>query len=615
MYPGSYVNGWHDESAIQQTTPAVVDNKALFLTASSFDKGPEKLTRTSGDEFYELFGTDIQFNKHGQPGIQAAAIIDAGGELLVQRIVAKDATLPNIVFVANLSTETVQKKNSEGDPLYIDNENGGVETTTPTDTIAVESTNTVIKWAPVSIENCKSFEQVKEEAAKLYDPDNGVYPLIVVTDNGRGDTKKSVRISPNNEISISMGKEFYTINIYEGTTRVDSGVATLDSTIYRNRNYAFNEQTSTQVHMYIDEDVYDAYVVKLAEDLKIDAATVRNYNLINGTTIKGIAVEGLTIDPDSVDLDASYGITLVSGSNGEFGNSPANTKAWEESLIDFYKGKVTNEIYDLDEFKIGAVVDACYPYPVKEAIAELVTFRGDCVFFRDMMLDVSNYSDALLCKGKFTTNNKFVADYLTYYQIYDPSTKRKIRVTMMYDFAACLVRAFDAGIQNPTAGIANGFILENAIEGTVNYVPRIIPEVNQKQLLDDLRVNYAIFHEGQCIVQSLYTSQEAYTQLSYVNNVLAIQNVIRSIRTSCPKKRYTFIENGDFTDYAEAVNNVLKGFKSDFDILKFEYTKNMLESNQKIFHASIRFAFKDWAQTELFDIFAISNQSLEATME
>lgn len=606
MYPGSKVN-WYDQSGIQTPEPQSVDNRALFLTASSFDKGPEELIRVYGDEFYSLFGHSISFKKHGQVAIQAANIIDAGGELLIKRIVADDATLANIVFVATLASTTVQAKDDDGNLLYLDTD--GNPTTEVTDEIMVENNGTGVTWSAVSIENCYSYEQVVEEALKLFDADAKTFPVIIVTDNGRGVSSKAIRIAPTSEVSASMGVEFYDVSVYEGATRLESISATLNSTVFKNVNYGLEEHSSKQVKFHVDENVFDAFVDVVAEATSLERAEVLKLNLINMTTVKGLSVDGISVSTDSIDMSVTYGVGMTGGTNGEFGDAPVNTTAWEEALVEFYSGNVTNEIYDLDEFKICAVVDACYPYPVKEAIAALATFREDFTYFRDMCFDAVSYATTVSVKNdKFVTNNKFIVDYMTWYQIYDPMTKRRIKVTMMYDFAACLVNAFNVGIHVPTAGIANGFVLQNPIKGTVNFIPRITPTVNQKQMMDDLRVNYAIFYEDRCVVQSLYTSQEAFTQLSFANNVLAIQEVIRAVRTSCPKKRYTFIDDSDFSEYAEHVNNILKEFRSNFETLKFVYQQDNLLANQKIFYACIKFAFKDWAQSEIFDVYAINRE-------
>ena len=725
MYPGSEVNKWIDQTVEVNNSAETVDNAVLFLTASSFDRGPdEKMIRVKGDNFYKLFGTNNRFSKHGQPAIQAARIIDAGGELLVKRIVANDATLANVVFLANLTTTTEAPpvddivatesitipsqtttwlNKSIGDMIsddivvaddgtvngtlrytdFVDfntadiNEQSGyyfpftLNTTGTTMSLKVNGTvtkedipfdadiifrvsdpsvkyevavdgvtvisldfskakfydpnnednndgeidvktTTTLKWSAVYIENCYSFDQVKEEANKLYDRENGVYPLIVIADNGRGKSSKKVQISRNNEVSSSVGKQFYDVNVYEGTTRIDVAVATLDSTIYNNVQYGLEEFSAVQVKFDVDQDILEAYRSALAEAMGVEESTIVTNDLINLMTIKGAMLDGVEVDPESIDLSVTYGVELNGGSNGEFGDAPVDTQPWEDALVEFFSGNTDIDIYDLDEYKIGAVVDACYPYSVKEAMAQLVSFREDCVFFRDFRRDADSYNSTREVMKKFETNNKFIANYMTWYQIYDPATKRRIPVTMMYDLAACLVREFDTGIHYPTAGIANGFILESAIEGTVCYTPRKTPLINQKQMMDDIHVNYAIFQSGKCIVQSLYTSQSEFSQLSYVNNVLGIQEVVRSVRTSCPKKRYTFVDNQDFSDYSDEVNRILKNFKTNFDYLAFEYYKDSLLAHHKIFYGAIKFAFKDWAQTELFDIIAVNNDEIVA---
>ena len=79
---------WNDNSAIQVTQPiAEVDNRPLIFVVSSFDKGTEDLGIYSGQDFYNMFGVPTSA-RHGQNGIQAQRIINAGGRLLVKRVCA-----------------------------------------------------------------------------------------------------------------------------------------------------------------------------------------------------------------------------------------------------------------------------------------------------------------------------------------------------------------------------------------------------------------------------------------------------------------------------------------------------------------------------------------------
>jgi hypothetical protein len=69
--------------------------------------------------------------------------------------------------------------------------------------------------------------------------------------------------------------------------------------------------------------------------------------------------------------------------------------------------------------------------------------------------------------------------------------------------------------------------------------------------------------------------------------------------------RFSLSNGSDLTSYAKAVQTVLDDYKDRFDILEFEYTADSLKAQQKIFYASIRFAFLNWAQSEVFDLYAI----------
>ena len=82
---------------------------------------------------------------------------------------------------------------------------------------------------------------------------------------------------------------------------------------------------------------------------------------------------------------------------------------------------------------------------------------------------------------------------------------------------------------------------------------------------------------------------------------------MRAVRTACPRNRYSLSTGNDLSNYAQAVNNVLNNYLSNFSTLNFIYTQDDLKASQKIFYASIEFAFLNWAQTEIFDIYAIND--------
>ena len=853
MYPGTIFK-WHDNSVVQPTVVETVDNSPLFLVVSSFDRGPEKLTEVTGNTFYDLYGYKMNFDKHGQPALQAANMIDNGARLLVKRLVADDAKLANLIAVATVKRQITALNTTQDDPngktideildrepiekyyaeelsiistigvvdntttltvtpalmsgnsyywvasdddtmpeldieinpadytlwdgtsevavvdgtkirlLEVDAENkikkcgiitvvskiphpttvstnpetdlpaavassregsaegktfitisgsitegneyfytstanmpsneqeftpeeiaadwtrfgaeltGEIEVEDNTELIFVEfqavggeenkvkavkgfsiitcsklpadtrssesidpiiptdkkytiaSEDNVIKWSAVSITDCKALDEVKAAAAELLvvnEPvisttETGViininadYPLICMADNGRGLSNKSFKISPDLSISKDMGNMYYVINIYDGTTTIEKCTGTLNpSTTYANKLYGLNEDTSTQVTLFNVEGAYDQYVDIISDITDIPVETLYSYDLINATDSKGTAIANIVIDAESIDFGVAYGVALANGDNGVFGDAPFGTEAYTELAVETFEGKKDDGIWDVDTYKISAVFDANYPKEVKNAIAKFVSFREDCSFFRDYGLDIYSYAAIMNYNTEIAAEykNKFINDYFTTYQIYNPETKKRIRVTMIYDLAANMVKHFANGCYRPVAGTANDMVLASAIPGTINFTPRITPDVNQKALLDTARINYAIFENEVCVVQSTYTSQSAFTQLSFTNNVLAIQEVIRAVRTTCPKQRYTFTTGSDFTLYADAVNSVLTRFQSNFAELSFDYEQNSLMAAQKIFYATLYFRFNNWAQTESFDIYALPNE-------
>lgn len=574
MYPDTIFN-WHDLSEIgTQEQAVVVDDAPLFMQVFSADKGTEDLVEISGNDFTAMYGT-MSFSRHGQSAIQAKRIIDAGGRLYAKRVVAKDSTLANVVLCANVTAT-----------------DGGVS----------------VKWTSQSITGCTSYDEVVEQAKALY-VEGSVYPLFIYTENGRGVSNKSVRLNPDYATSKTVGATLYTLVVYEGAKIVEQTTISLDpAMIYANTAYHLDKYTTVQVSGLVDEVVYENYLTFMADAMALEPEVARKYDLVYGYTNSGSTIEAFALDQESVDLDAENGIALAEGSNGAFGDAPVGTDAWAEAIADVFYGNFSDEVWDVDAHKIALVIDANYPESVKKAIYEFVEFRKDCCYLRDYGLGLKTFIEIEAAYQKYATmHNYFTADYVTSYLVKDPETKKNIEVTMLYDMAPLMVTHISKNPYAPMAGTANGFVLSEAIKGTVSFTPVNTKKINYKSAIEELHVNYAIFEDNKCVAQLCYSSQDPYTQLSFINNVVAIQRVLRAVRTACPKQRYTLSTTDDLSNYAKAVNDVLSNFVTNFSTLNFVYTHDPLKARQKIFYASIEFAFLNWAQTEIFDVYAINN--------
>ena len=624
MYAGTTVN-WNELLA-SSTITTQNDSLPLFLCVFSSDKGTEKITDMVYDDFVAMYGTNPDFEKYGQPLLQAHRIAQAGGRILGKRLVADDAILGNLIIAARVTASSVQKKDEDGHLLYLDDK--GNLTTTVTETPAMQDVAS-IKYETYSMENGKTFNEVVQYAKTLRA--NDVYPLFIVCDNGRGVSVKNVRIQPDYASSRRLSYMYYRICSYEGTDLVEYQRFVLKPGINIDRNGAIRNLTVTKDTLtQLDAQYYiesgNALFEKLHEITGYELDDLYGFDLLFAQTLDRKPLPLISIDPTGVDINYIYGLPLQNGSNGNFGTAPfagaAATEAWSKKAVDFFSGVPNefydaDEIYDLDQHKIDFCVDANYPYSatddtinVKSAIAKLADFREDFYYFRDLGLNINSIEAvSLMVSSRKWEQSPFVGDYESVYDIIDPYSAKQISVTMLYGLAPLLVGHFSSNMAAPIAGEFNGFVITEAVPGTLNIIPRVTPNVDQKQVLDDLRVNYVNYSsEGNLAIQSAYTSQDHEGPLSYVNNVLITQSVVKAIRRYCPKIRFMLMDKGamDFSLYRSMIeDNVISNYRNYFKSISLVYTADDEMVAAKVFNASLYCYYRDFPQAEIFDVFAV----------
>lgn len=616
QYPGT-VDNWIDQSGITAQQPQEVYPRPLLLTAAAFDRGPEKITRVYGANFYKLYGYYIDFEKYGQAAIQAANIINNGGELMLKRVVANDATLANIVVCARVSTDRVQKTDSNGNPLFIDPDTQKETTDNGEGAYEKVMINIAkIKYELVTVTGKKTKAEIVEEARKSFVQDDEsqefVYPLFVITDNGRGESTKRFGIDPQYEIAKNQNFFIYRFK-YLGSEDLDAEwiyFALTPGVIYLEKSMDIGMSSSEMLQANAEslEDCIDAFYTKVSEVSGLSVDELYATDMLFCKNRKGQPVQGLSLDDSGQDLSISMGFALESGTNGSFGDKPIETSEYEQALVDFYTGVYDPDIYNLDMYKPDACIDANYPYAVKKAIYELAMFRKDFFFFGDLGLDVNSFTNA---RGKMESmpRDKFTAWYAQSYQVINPFTKRRINVTITYSIARLVISHLNNNRNCPYCGILYGWTIPEAIEGTINYCPKITPAENQKTECDDLRLNYASILNDVLTMETTYTSQEQLSQLSFINNVIAIQRIVKDVRDNCPAFRYSFISTDDLSSYKSAVNQIIGKYTKWFESLEFVYVQDDVMKANKIFEASLRVKHKDFVQAEILNIYTLGSDT------
>lgn len=584
----------------------------LFLAAASADKGPEDMRVVSNENFFKLYGEDKNYySKHGQPLLQVANLVKSGAKVLFKRVVADDATLANLTVVAKLTPEETQKTNADGEPLYTDLITGQ-ETTEPghgNKPIMIKSCK--INYELVHNEDIKDVRTIITEMENTYEEEENEFALFTLVDNGRGLSNKKIRISP--DYNTSKHKEFmkYNFEIIENNKILETipfcfNPDVVEANVNRSLQNVLKIY-SNQLNCKLYENQIFDFVSRVAELSGNTQEYCMNNDLLFAKERKNVPMKNVTVDfsKDTGNLSYPYGLALKEGSNGNFEERPFGTAKYNEQLVKFFSGKFDEAIYDLDNYKIDLLVDANYPAEVKREIEKLATFREDFFYFRDLGIGLKTIDD-ILAANLDSVHNKFCATYLLSYDVIDPFTRKQIPVTIGYTLSRLLVNHFLNGRSRPLAGELYNMVLNDALEGTVNFIPKVTPMFDQKETLVEARINYASYFDNKLVLETLMTSQEEETQLSYIHNVLAIQEIIKAVRTRCPKIRYSFLDGDDLNAYKEDVELVLRKYVSNFKSLKLIYLQDPTMVGNNVFYAAIEVTFRNFAQTEYFKIYALN---------
>ena len=203
-------------------------------------------------------------------------------------------------------------------------------------------------------------------------------------------------------------------------------------------------------------------------------------------------------------------------------------------------------------------------------------------------------------------STKYIVPYIASYDVIDQYSKKQVPVTIGYSLARIMVNHFKNGRNRPLAGFLHDFIIPEAIENTINFLPSITPNMNEKQELDDARLNYCSYYENTLVIETFYTTQVERTDFSYANNILAVQELMKAIRKRCPHIRYSFTNGDDLSTYQDDVNAVINKYAGNFHFVEMQYAEDPSATDEdRVYYAVIYVSFRPFVQAEKFKIIAL----------
>lgn len=613
-------------NSVRSTAPisTTIRDKAILMTACSSDKGYEDF-RVVDKDFIKIYG-DISFAKYGQGQIQAAAILEAGGSLYHKRVVSKKAKLAHIGLDITLTKTSTQKTDKDGALLYTTSE--GAETTESEGNKPIMIPGVKLKFGTSSVSGeplLKAGDDPKEIARLIKDTytdwatadintaESIKFPWFVVTETGRGKSKKKIRITPDYASSKSSTWTKYSLSVLEDNDSVDNIILfsmdpdVIDSSTQENRSIdTVINKRSIQLRCVSFEDSILRLFDCMSTVLGKKVSYFKENDILFGCTRKGYELDGITIDPTGVNINSIVGIDLLNGDNGDLKDYPLESAEYNTLLTEVFNGTASADIYDINNNRINAIFDANYPAEVKRAIEAFVSFREDIFFFRDLGIDLRSIDDIILADVN-SLKSKFCASYHNSYDIYEPNTKKQITVTCMYDLVSRFINHEISGVGRPFAGMLYGitFTDSHIIQDSINFIPKKIPGYDQLAMLADAKINYMVRYSGTLTMDTEYTSDEIDSDFSYINNILAIQDIIRLIRIRCPKTRYTFKTQDDYESYKKDVEAVLNNRQSNFQTLAVEFLADEEQKDDKAVYAAISVKCKPFIDKEYFKIIAL----------
>lgn len=634
-----------DNSDIQRiTVPSEEIDRPVYMCTFAAPKGYEEWkTQLAGQKFFDIYGENPSFGTYGQPLAQAAGIITAGGRLTCKRIVAPDSTLANLLIYAEVYKATVQKYDNNGNPIYIDS--AGAETIDPTQadpskgvngSATVEKAHVIYKATPYGNSGSSSLgnniyayrEAVRTDVDYPCDAEDGnagiidiggnitttaatahsVYPLFLICDNGRGISTKTFRIYADTSSRRPVDYVRYILTIADNGVEKETMAFTLNpDRVEVNRNVSLENVTkvkSVQVRSLIFEDEIKRFASNVSYLAGSTYSDFINQDVLFGLDTYGRRIKTLDIDGTSVAFDNAAGLALLGGTNGSFGNSPMSGTAlnlYNQASIAAWSGNDSDEIYDLDNFRVDVIFDANYDDAIKRKIEEFVEFREDVFYFRDMHTGLTTL-DAIREADKKNLASRLCATYQNSWDIIEPYSRKQVTVTATYNLAMLFVQHYIDGQTRPFCGQLYKITFPEVVEGTVNFAPKNTPSEDQKQTIDDMRINYASYYSGLLTMETEYTSQERYTQLSWINNVLTLHGLIRDIRKKCPKIRYNFLDSDSLEKYMDDVQSVIDRHTHNFQSIEMKYIADNVYEQNKIFYAEIEVKMRNFIQSEFFKI-------------
>lgn len=596
----------NDNTFVEDTAYSEDDNSIKFLSVFTSSKGIDNVLvkKKSLKSFKRTFG-ETDYKKHGQPLMMPIAILSQPGRIVqCMRIMPDDATYANVIISAVYKADAASKK-------------------------------FLLGYKASYVPNAFSQSEIDMEFAVLkakVDPDAQGFvtkPLLSARVPGRGTygNYNRLRISRSLSAEKDYGIKVYNYNVISaenGLESIGNYVGSMVMSPKYNQSTLINDMIDeleigeSFLSINVDEDavieLYDEFVefmkalpvggdVDSIPDLDgfdmffgQDIAVARAHKNIKILTPTSPEVTGL------IAIDAIDGIPFTGGSNGAFDVVGTAETSRVAAYRKAFSGEYDKSIISPNRVPLDRILDANYPFEVKEVLYELALLRGDALLHLDSGIVMNTAQIAGVVEEMSVFNNRICSKEFQHYQIRDAVTRKKIAVTSTYNLALNLATHIQ------TQGNHVPFVKKHTVV-TGHIRNSLLPCIDScdyelKEMLYDGRINYyeaVAENEYHRATQSV--AQPLLSDLLEENNMAVLLEAKRIVEYECNLNTYNFSgpeERKSFTEYMEA--KFANWNKRKVESINILFDMNTWEAERSILHCYVAIKFRKLAKRTIIEI-------------
>lgn len=349
------------------------------------------------------------------------------------------------------------------------------------------------------------------------------------------------------------------------------------------------EANPTDMVIVPDNDEFDPFFgLNVASDVAVPYISfTKMMDDSVDTTSPDYSADDYSSDTDLIQIDNVEGTSLAGGDDGAFGSSDPSERdaAIEEAYIKAFNGTYDPVILANKRTRCDAILDANYPYSVKQVMVDLALLRDDCLCFIDCgyVTSFSKANQQRLLEDYSIFNTRGLSKNPQWYTIKNPVTRKKHPVTITYFWAQQYANHIKQNGNH--VPFANSYA---TLSGHVKNSLQPCIEEHEMELKDWLYANrfnyFEAIGENQFVRCCQNTSQPETSDLMEENNMAVLYEMKHILEVDARNNLYNFANADDrkrFTEYEEAkfapwVGRKLYSFSINFSMNEWEAERSIL---------------------------------------